>query len=126
LDIDPTLLLSLLAYTDIEDPWASEATQKLALELLSMHQTQLLANRFIVDYVLIGFVRPLFSNSKPPAVTPQSRKALNPMPKEYRSSGEQDPSNKPWKFRDVYTVTVFRWVVTNADVSSGTLNPTTY
>jgi Tti2 family len=122
-NIDPTLLLSLLAYVDGRDPWASEATQKLALELLSKHQAQLVANSFIIDYVLLGFVRPLFSDSKPPTVTSQGRKALNSAPKNHRISSE-DPSNKPWKFRDVYATTVFKWTVANADVRSDQLSPT--
>lgn len=115
MDVDPAFLLSVLAYSDAEDPWASEATQKSALKLLSIHQTQLLANIFIIDYVLIGFVRPLFSTSKPAAISLQGRKALNSISND-RSRFSEDPVSKPWKFRDIYAVTIFRWAVRNADV----------
>jgi Tti2 family len=117
-EIEPSVLLGIIAYTDIQDPWTTEATKHAAEQLLARHRDQLLSHDFIIDHVLAGYIRPLFSGSKPATVTPQGRKAINPVPKVANHPSDQDSANKPWKSQDVSSLTTFRWAILNMDVSN--------
>ena len=54
-----------------------EATQRAAEQVLGYHQKQLETHEFIVEHVLVGFIRPLFSDSQTTSVTSQGRKAIS-------------------------------------------------
>lgn len=125
-DVHPEVLLSLAACTDTADPWTSESTKELAMQLLHRHQQQYLSDTFMVEYVLKGFVLPLFSNSKPSTVTSQGRKALTPALNDRYRPNDLDIAGKPWKFREVSAVTVFGWTVRLADVSYQIEHPAGY
>ncbi len=116
--VDPDALLSIIAYTDVEDSWTPEATQREAERVLDYHKEQLKTHDFLVEHVLVGFIRPLFSNSRTTSVTSQGRKALSQtVQKPYNLRG-QDESKKPWKFKEVSAMTVLRWAISNMDVGS--------
>lgn len=63
-------------------------------------------------------IKPLFARSKNPAVTQQGRKAIDPLPVNATAHSDIDVEAKPWKYRDMYIVTVFRWVLKHLDVST--------
>lgn len=63
-------------------------------------------------------IKPLFARSKNPAVTQQGRKAIDPLPINATAHSDMDVEAKPWKYRDMYIVTVFQWVLKHLDVSS--------
>jgi hypothetical protein len=117
-NITSTVLLSLLAFTQPGDTWNSKPAYEITTETLEYLSNEVLSEAFIVDYVLKGFLRPLFAASTPQTITSQGRKAPS------ENSGNQtikvtrnlDAISKPWKCRDIYAVTVFKWVVTRADV----------
>jgi hypothetical protein len=114
--VDSRVLLSILAYTDAEDPWTSGAVQEAAEEVLSYHQKQLISHEFIIEHVLIGFIRPLFSESQPASVTSQGRKAINHTIQRPDHLRDLDASKKPWKCREVSAMAVLRWGVRNMEV----------
>ncbi|KFY22871.1 hypothetical protein V493_06272 [Pseudogymnoascus sp. VKM F-4281 (FW-2241)] len=111
------VLLSLLAFTQLGDAWNSEPAYEVSMSALDHQSQEALTGAFIVDYVLKGFIRPLFAKSTPRTVTSQGRKApeeiLGNRTAEVASSS--DAISKPWKYRDIHAVTVFKWVVTEAD-----------
>jgi hypothetical protein len=115
--LDPNVLLSTIAYTDLEDPWTTETLREEAEQVLSCHKKQLTSNEFIVNHVLLGFIRPLFSESQPSSVTSQGRKAINQTVRKPDHLRDLDASKKPWKFREVSTMAVLRWSIQNMDVS---------
>lgn len=118
LEIDEDILLGWLAYTNVEDPWTSKVLRGLAEELLSRHQEQLLTPEFIINHVLMGFIRPLFSSTRTPAITPQGRKAINASSTTLNQQNDLDSSSKAWKSRDVHAMAVFEWAVGHMDVGS--------
>ncbi|KFY88970.1 hypothetical protein V500_06019 [Pseudogymnoascus sp. VKM F-4518 (FW-2643)] len=111
------VLLSLLAFTQLGDTWNSKQAYEISMDALDHQSQEVLTGAFIVDYVLKGFIRPLFAKSTPRTITSQGRKApdenLGNRITEMASS--PDAISKPWKCRDIHTVTVFKWVVTRAD-----------
>jgi hypothetical protein len=116
--VNPDALLSIIAYTDTEDPWTLESTQRTAEQVLSYHQKQLMSHDFIVEHVLVAFIRPLFSDSQTPSVTSQGRKAIDQTVQGPHYLRVMDASKKPWKFREVSAMTVLRWAIRSMDVSS--------
>ena len=122
---EPDIAVStcLAAFSDGNDAWNSPRTQKQASLLAkdyveSGHLPALLAS------ILQNRIKPLFSQSKNPAITQQGRRAIHPIPSNETSHGDLDASSKPWKHRDVYMVTVFQWVLSHLSVTqSFTLPP---
>ncbi|KAI1499362.1 hypothetical protein F5X99DRAFT_419961 [Biscogniauxia marginata] len=127
-------LLSVVAYTRPIDPWSADAAASLAQSLLQTHFRRLAATtargksrdgeqqqqqqqraKFIVADVLDGFLRPLFSRSRPAAVTASGRKAEFVEPARYDYIERETPEAKPWKYTHRYAVTVFEWAVGCAD-----------
>ena len=112
---DTAVLTCLAAFSDENNPWNSSSAQQQASDLvkdftksgdLSAMLTSILQER----------IKPLFSRTGNPAITPQGRKAINPRPSNIAMHTDIDAEVKPWKFRDVYIVTVFRWVLQFLDV----------
>jgi hypothetical protein len=116
--VDPDTLLSIIAYTDAEDPWTQEATQKTAEQVLIYYHKQLISHEFIIEHVLMGFIRPLFSDSQTTSITSQGRKAISQTAQKPLHLRELDASKKPWKFREVSAMTALRWAIRNMDVSN--------
>ncbi|KAI1382419.1 hypothetical protein F4677DRAFT_440213 [Hypoxylon crocopeplum] len=116
LQLRPSTLLRVTAFSDIADPWTTAASSELAGSILSpldeqpQKQTQLIA-----DEILIGFLRPLFSKSRPAAVTASGRKAEYVEQSRYDAVARDSPETKPWKYVHRYAVTVFAWAVRRAD-----------
>ncbi|KAI0837781.1 hypothetical protein F5Y06DRAFT_64328 [Hypoxylon sp. FL0890] len=118
LQLQRSTLLRLTAFTDAADPWATAESSALARSLLEA-QLQSLgeseAKSFIVEDILTEFLRPLFSKSRPAAVTASGRKAEYVEPSRYDSIDRETPETKPWKYTHRYAVTVFAWAVQHAD-----------
>ena len=115
---EPDMAVStcLAAFSDGNDAWNSPRIQKQASLLAedyvdSGHLPALLAS------ILQNRIKPLFSQSKNPAITQQGRRAIDPIPNNGTSHSELDASSKPWKHRDVYIVTVFQWVLSHLSVT---------
>ncbi|MCJ1461368.1 hypothetical protein MMC28_011750 [Mycoblastus sanguinarius] len=111
------VLTCLAAFTDENDPWTCPGAQKKASVLIKDYLNS--SNQPILfSRLLQERVRPLFARSKNPAITPQGRKAINPLPSTAIANSDLDDAVKPWKYRDVYIVTVFQWVLDHLDESS--------
>ena len=112
---DTAVLTCLAAFSDEKDPWNSSSAQQQASDLVkdytrSDHLPAMLTS------ILQDRIKPLFSRTGNPTITPQGRKAINPRPSNITMHTDIDAEVKPWKFRDVYIVTVFRWVLQYLDV----------
>ncbi|KAI0397811.1 hypothetical protein F5Y17DRAFT_454696 [Xylariaceae sp. FL0594] len=136
-------LLSVIAYTNPDDPWSSPSCADLSQSLLSVYfQTssppqptgggdvpgksslQPEKQRFVTEEVLVGFLRPLFAKSRSTGVTASGRPAAFPEPPSRYSQGEgfggdaEDLTiTKPWKYTHQYAVTVIEWAVDIADAN---------
>lgn len=116
--VDKDILLSWIAYTNVDDPWTSKDLQEKVGELINRHQEQTRTPDFIVDYILTGFIRPLFSSSRVPVITSQGRKAISASSISLHQANSLDSSSKVWKSHDVHAVAVFEWAVGHMDVGN--------
>lgn len=112
-----TILTCLASFTDLIDPWTCPKARDHAYSLsegyaasgnLSSILTGLLQQR----------IKPVFARKKNPAITQQSRKAIDPLPSAATAHNDIDADAKPWKYRDSYCVTVLQWVLKHLDESS--------
>jgi hypothetical protein len=120
---DIAVLTSLAAFSDENDTWNEPRAQKQASLLIedyvkSGHLPALLTS------MLETHVKPRFSKSKNPAITQQGRRAIDPVPSNAALHGDLDAGSKPWKYRDVYAVTVFQWVISHLSVRNPLLETT--
>lgn len=109
------LLTCLASYTDLSDRWTSLEARNLSQALLEDYEKSERLPAILTD-LLKERVKPLFAKSKNPAITPQGRKAIDPLPNNDFAHSDLDAVAKPWKYRDVYIITVFQWIVGQVDV----------
>ncbi len=107
---DTAVLTCLAAFSDKNDPWNSSRAQEQAYILITDY-TRSSRLPSMLTSMLQKRIKALFSRTANPAITPQGRKAINPRPSNTTMHSDIDAEIKPWKFRDVYIVTVFRWVL---------------
>jgi hypothetical protein len=114
------VLLTLTAFVDDSEPWVpsvevSAQASNLLDRLLGDAQAK---EQFMAESVLQRYLRPLFSKSKPEAITSSGRKAAFVDPFKGRGEGLPDDSaeTKPWKFRDLRAIPTVAWVIREADV----------
>lgn len=120
------VITSIVIYADEKDPWTSKAASQNAQTLLL--KTILGPSRdtspALLDFLLREKIKPLFLQSKNPAVTSLGRKAIRPMVSKYDDDIIGEKETKPWKFDQRYMLTVFRWVLLNMNVCSHPSIPT--
>lgn len=112
---DAAVLTCLAAFSDENDSWNSSSAQQQASDLIEDYTKSGHLSAMITS-ILQEKIKPLFSRTGNPAITPQGRKAINPRPSNIAMHTDIDATVKPWKFHDVYIVTVFRWVLQFLDV----------
>ncbi|KAJ9155112.1 hypothetical protein NKR23_g2546 [Pleurostoma richardsiae] len=110
-------LLTIIAFSRRADgPWSTPGSAEIAKELLDEQLSRLNVHDFITEAVLKGYLRPLFSRSRPATVTASGRKAefadeVDP----HRGLSQETKEVKPWKYLDLRTIPVFDWAVFTAD-----------
>ena len=116
-DDDSTLDLvqTLASFTQSRDSWTSAACKDQADSLLERSIKPLQNIQALITRLLREKVKPLFAKSKSPNVTEAGRKAISPLPVPIEHSIDET-ALKPWKYRDVYIVTVFEWTLKQLDV----------
>lgn len=110
------LYTCLASFSDDSDPWtSSKATE----EARSLAEDSVVSENIpgVLHALLQERIKPLFARSKNPAVTQQGRKAIDPLPINATVHSDMDVEAKPWKYRDMYIVTVYQWVLKRLDVS---------
>ena len=113
-----TILLSAISFTSPRDPWTTISSESIAAGILREHAHGILAPGLIIDFVLQSIIRPLFSNSKPAAITATGRKAMpsSAPPRNYSVSDSLDPVKKPWKYTSPFSIAAFEWAIENSSV----------
>ncbi|KAK0743712.1 hypothetical protein B0T18DRAFT_189408 [Schizothecium vesticola] len=113
------VLLTLTAFADESEPWipsveVSTQASNLLDRLLGDAPAK---EQFMAESVLQRYLRPLFSKSKPEAITSSGRKAAFVDPFRGRGEGLPDDSaeTKPWKFTDLRAIPAVAWVIREAD-----------
>ncbi|KAI1383623.1 uncharacterized protein F4822DRAFT_83069 [Hypoxylon trugodes] len=118
LRFQPSTLLRLAAFTDSADPWStsSDAARKL-LEAQLQQLDDAQKKSLIGDEILTKFLRPLFSKSRPAAITASGRKAEYVEQSRYDNADRETPETKPWKYAHRYAIAVFAWAVQYSDTT---------
>ncbi len=122
---DAAVLTCLAAFSDKNDPWNSSSAQEEASNLVKDYTRSSRLSAMLTS-ILQKRIKPLFSRTGNPAITPQGRKAINPRPNNITMHSDIDAEVKPWKFRDVYIVTVLQWVLQCLDVSANGIITASY
>ena len=119
LALSPSTVITLISLTDDTQPYSTPLSTDLASGLLFCHLMGRDRPSFPVDTVLTSYLKPLFSSSRPPTVTPSGRKAAFPDNDSLsREPGLPDDSRrtKPWKYVDLRSIPVLTWAI---DASPG-------
>ena len=107
----------LASFTDTQAPWSSPEASEQATSLLRHRKgegdPQMLQD--LITDLLRDHVKPRFAKAQNPAITPQSRKAIDPRYENSVHVGNEEET-KPWKYRDPYIITVFGWILDRLDV----------
>ena len=118
-ELSVELLLCLASYTNIEDPWTTQTSYLEASTYLE-HCLVRIEDRptriqALLTKLLHENVKPAFAKSKNSAVTPAGRKAISALAPKLEASIDEIKL-KPWKYSQVYIVTVFEWILRQLDV----------
>ena len=109
------ILTCLASFTNLNDPWTCPKARDHACSLSGVY-----AGSGNLSTILTGLlqerVKPLFAQTRNPAITQQGRKAIDPLPIATAAHSDLDDENKPWKYRNAYIVTVFQWGLSQLDV----------
>lgn len=112
-------IMCLASFTDKRDPWTSPEAFSEANLLLGRYfkviKSRPKDSHMLLTTLLQENIKPLFVASRSKEITEQGRKAVSPLPGAFVSS-DLEATEKPWKFRDVYVVTVVKWVLEQLDV----------
>ena len=122
-DLTIELFICLASFTDQRDSWTSKEAFNEAKLLLDQY-FKVMKDRpkdfsSLTSRILEEKIKPLFAKSRSKEITEQGRKAISSLPGPFVPS-DLEAMKKPWKFRDVYVVTVFRLVLGQLDVQTKT------
>lgn len=116
-----TILTCIASFTDPSDPWthpnAGDHACTLSKDYMASERLPTILTRLLQERV-----KPLFAKTKNPAITQQGRKAIDPLSSATIAHTDLDGETKPWKYRNAYIVTVFRWTLKHLDVRT-VVNP---
>lgn len=116
-------LLTVISFTApaVADPWTTQETCEIARDLLSQQLLHKFNQSDLIETILKEYLRPVFSKSRPKAVTASGRKAEFPDEEDpHRGLADDTKEVKPWKYEDHRAIAVFHWVVVTTDVSLAT------
>lgn len=122
LRLDDEVLLTLLVCADSVRSFAHPEHRATATRLLEQQFSVpgSTKDHFIAEVVLRGYLRSLFSRSKPASITASGRKEEYADGLTARGDNIPDDSalTKPWKYTDLRSIPAAAWAVREADVSS--------
>jgi hypothetical protein len=117
--VDPRILISLIGYTNEQDPWTTSSFITLSQSTLRRFKTQAESSDFIIKDIFTDYIRPLFLKTKKlESITTSGRKAMpsSAPSARFNAANELDHKNMPWRYDLVYTVTVLGWAIENIAV----------
>ena len=116
--LDRQGMLTLLALTDSDGLWSTEKITSLAGQITDQLLRDSDRDSFIVEDIFKGYLRPLFSKSRPSTVTGSGRKAeyQDPDLERERAIFHDERESKPWKYKDLRAVPAFAWAINQASV----------
>lgn len=109
--------MTAIAHTDPSLPWTTVEAARQAADVVLAAVGAKGKAALVADDVLRDYLRPLFSKSRPAAVTASGRKAaFAEEPGAHGSLALETRAAKPWKHTDLRAVPVFAWALCEVDV----------
>lgn len=113
------VLLVGACFNDEANPWVtSNSHEAVSFFINSWTPSTSDDNTFwcAIESILRDTIRPLFADTKNPAITSAGRKNLHPqtLPR-FGSTGLDEPK-KPWKTTDIYVASVLSWILSQYSV----------
>lgn len=111
------MVIALASFTLGRDPWSTtELTEKaraILQKFVKNTHTEVDSSAFwsVIEEILKERIKPLFAKTRNPAITATGRKNFHPVPLARFDTSILDPDSKPWKAQEVYSTTVFAWIV---------------
>lgn len=118
-DVVADVLLAGACFKNKANPWTTSDSHETASKLIdTWTQTTRQNNTFwpAIDIILKERIRPLFANTRNPAITSAGRKNFHPQTLPRFGSNGLDESAKPWKTTDVYVASVLSWILSQYNV----------
>ncbi|KAL8399587.1 hypothetical protein RB594_000110 [Gaeumannomyces avenae] len=114
--LSPDAVATAIAHTDPSLPWTTPEAARQAADVARAAAERRGKTALIADDVLRDYLRPLFSKSRPAAVTASGRRAeFAEEPGAHGSLALETRAAKPWKHTDLRAVPVFAWALHEAD-----------
>ncbi|KAJ5366405.1 hypothetical protein N7541_000346 [Penicillium brevicompactum] len=113
-DVVADVLLAGACFKNKANPWTTSDSHETASRLIdTWTQTTRQNNTFwpAIDIILKERIRPLFANTRNPAITSAGRKNFHPQTLPRFGSNGLDESAKPWKTTDVYVASMLSWIL---------------
>lgn len=112
-ELTQRLAVILVSHSDPSDSWTTPEVRQIAQNILNDPEERFDALEIVVDHVLKGVIKPLFSASGSLSVaqrqiTSDGRIALRPSTKRAPALGERAP---PWRHEHPETTTLLHWAV---------------
>ncbi|KAJ5558431.1 hypothetical protein N7535_008642 [Penicillium sp. DV-2018c] len=108
------VLLAIACFANEQNPWVTPISQNSASMLTSLWVEQTRKERVFwsaIEIILKERIRPLFANTKNPAITSAGRKNFHPQVLPCFGASNLDDSAKPWKTTDVWFASVLSWII---------------
>lgn len=107
---------ALATFTSRIDPWTTEPAFNNVSQLLDAFKSQIYDTPDnslapLLGDILRTVIKPLFAKTKNTAITAAGRKNEHPIPMPRFDQSVFDEGAKPWRYRDVWAVTVLKWIV---------------
>ena len=127
---DSALVQCAASFTDASDAWTCESSRTTSLQILEsfINARDSKSLSTTLSGLLRECIKPAFAaGRRHPAITLEGRKAMyDPSPTDPPAitTAESEKTTSPWKYRDVYVVTVLQWMIQSlafVEVSHSTL-----
>lgn len=113
------VLLVGACFDNEANPWVtSNSHEAVSFFMDSWTSSNLDDNTFwgAINSILKDTIRPLFADTKNPAITSAGRKNFHPQTLPRFGSTDLDESKKPWKTTDIYVASVLSWIMSKYSV----------
>lgn len=122
-----SIITTLAAFTCERDPWTTAEAYTKASSILAITipcgPTEIDALSYLLKDIHERKIKPIFSTSKNPDITPAGRKNFYPTPQPRFYPNLFSRERETWKNQCVYVITVLSWVLSQYPVCcSGPLN----
>jgi hypothetical protein len=113
------VLMAGACFDNKANPWVTSESNDAASMLMTVWIQDTQDTKFFwpaIDFILKERIRPLFANTKNPAITNAGRKNFHPQTLPRFGGNGLDGPVKRWKTTDIYVASVLSWIISQYSV----------